>query len=745
MKKILLFLAIVGIVACTSGGGGNPPSPTPPPPVPDNLTLNGKYVLSGNFGAITNKTIAAYSQNLQTDNSWKQMPLGTTSINNYVYARNRFVAAGGKVMTDYLGNTKPGLASIFSDDGINWYSSTSVFQPFMISGNTSTVQSQAVTQCFNNSFVGSTGGPSIGNIYFDSQTNKFIMPCANSNDGINWTYINNHTGVPYIYGNSRYLTTATAGYYDFPNNAGYYSLDGGLSWLSMTTSPFSLCNGCSGTNNNFGIYFNGSQFISGALSRGFDMSGSESYQYSSDGTNWVANPAPIVVPQISQPLSNKLGCVIASGNNKFFCGFNLGDNVLGNYALESLMYVATSTNGINNWQITPITTNGESVNYGTMLYVNNTYFADCSPLPDMYTTLPNYRVCSSNDGINWAFHANSPARISYRGYVGTDALNTGLMYINFNEGMRTLTYVMGKYYLFGDNGKIWYSSDDMQTWTQTASGITVSNYNTFKTTTGLSFVLGVTKSGYYADNTVKMLSIAYSTDNAASFKMASVPALNQTPLAVATSGSDYVVVGTAATLLHSLDGMTWTKIDVSSITTADLTNVEYLNGKYYVTGDLGYVLTSNNGTTWTSSQVSANPRLMDIIYSNNKYLVVGYGGYIGYSANATNWIRATTNTSSQINSIIYGNSIYVAVGTNGTVISSSDGITWSAVPASNFKYSNGAVANISSTTLNSILYDNLDGFVIVGDNGIVMKSSDGNNWNVDAPSTYNYTGITQVN
>jgi photosystem II stability/assembly factor-like uncharacterized protein len=267
----------------------------------------------------------------------------------------------------------------------------------------------------------------------------------------------------------------------------------------------------------------------------------------------------------------------------------------------------------------------------------------------------------------------------------------------------------------------------------------------FPDTTGMSFVLGTTQSDGDSLSSKKQLALAYSNDNAASFKMANLPVINQTPRSIATSGSDYVVVGDAGTLLHSSDGINWTQIDVSQYTSSDLTNVEYLNGKYYVVGDLGYVLSSTNGVNWLSSQVSANPRLMDITYSNGKYFVVGFGGYIAYSSNASNWIKATTPNKNQINAIVYGNNMYVAVGAAGTLITSTNGQQWSVVPQDNIKCSSGSSCQGLTKTLHSVLYDAQDGFVAVGDSGLVLKSSDGITWLIDAPSTYDYTGITSLN
>lgn len=685
MKKIVLLLLSITLVACngggssdssgSSGGGNTPPGPTPDPtpipsptpdPAPSGLLLNGKYVISGNFGAITNKSLSNTSLRnllLQADNSWKQMPLGTPQLTSYVFAKNRFVAVGS---SNYYDHSYYGL---FSDDGINWYKS--------------------------NNFTHTT--PSPLDIYYDSQNQKYLLPNQQSTDGVTWTTFNNQGRVPMSYGNSRYLTISIYGT--------YYSLDS-ATWLQANDNAYTFSD-----SGQIGLSFNGQKFLASNNAITYYKS---QYGISADGNNWTAQNYPIQI--------NNSSCTIKNLNNSYFCYFNLGD--INNAS------VASSSNGINWNSSVPLNLNGESqLNQTAVTYVNYKYYAYCGDKSSIQQVESGgYRLCSSNNGIDWNYFGHTPYPVT-----GNDYTSYGL------SGDQTLTYQYGKYFLFGKFGKVWYSTDNMQTWTQTVSGISVTNYNTFQNSTGLSFVLGTTNSDYPKVE----LAIAYSTDNAASFKMAKVPNIAQAPRAIATSGSDYVVVGNAGTLLHSTDGINWTSINVSNITTSDLTNVQYLNGKYYVTGDLGYVLTSSNGINWSYSQASGNPRLMDIIYNNNKFFVVGYGGYIAYSLNGTNWIKATTSTSNQINSVVFGNSVYVAVGNSGTILNSQDGVTWSSVSAAAIKNSSGIAIPLSSS-INSIIYDTQDGFVAVGEHGLVIKSADGKNWLIDSPSTYDYSSITPL-
>lgn len=696
MRNKFIKLAGIGLASSMlfgcfgTDGGDNPPTPNP-------IKLKGSYVLSGTFGAITNKKIALQNGKVlgaTDDSAWKELPLGGTSIRSYVYAKDRFVTGGVATSNGRIGGV------LYSFDGINWYNAKGEYE----------YSSQ----------------PS-GVVYFDAQNQKFIAPSAQSVDGVSWSSFDNQGKVPMVFGNNRYLSLGLDYSYK-----GYYSLDNAQTWLTMANTP----TGVTGMTTNMKYYFNGSQFISFDPYNATSIStGTSAYFVSNDGNIWQTQNYPLSTTKYS----SNIFCSIAKGNGIYFCGFNLADP-----GTLNATNFSTSTDGITWSDTKTLVTNGESVNMGTLIFVNNKYYTNCSSYDTNGHQIKPYKACVSNDGQTWNFLANTPVEISNIRYSNTDyGTTTTTPYFP-----SSLTYAYGKYFLFGDNGRIWYSTD-MTNWTQTVSGITVSGYNTFSNTSTQvnSFVLGT-----MLDETAsKYLSIAYSDDNSASFKMASVPNIRQTPRAIASSGTDFVVVGDAGTLLHSNDGITWTQIDVSGFTTSDLTNVEYLNGKYYVVGDLGFVLSSSNGVNWTSSQVAGFPRLMDIIYTANNYYVVGYGGYIGYSANTSNWRTATTPNKNQINSIAFGGGVYVAVGnsattgTPATLLISTDGQQFASVDIANVVDSSGEpVASLPTSNLNNVLYDSADGFVVVGDNGVALTSTDGIHWVSGNLLTYSYQAITEL-
>ncbi|RTK97535.1 MAG: hypothetical protein EKK64_01155 [Neisseriaceae bacterium] len=138
-------------------------------------------------------------------------------------------------------------------------------------------------------------------------------------------------------------------------------------------------------------------------------------------------------------------------------------------------------------------------------------------------------------------------------------------------------------------------------------------------------------------------------------------------------------------------------------------------------------------------------RINDIVYDNSTFFVVGYAGYIGYSSNANDWKRATTPNRNQVNALTFGSGKYIAVGNGGVLWTSTNGIQWDEVPSANVLNLAGAKISLSTYNINSIVYDTQDGFVAVGNHGLVMKSADGVMWAVGNSSYDDYDGITQLN
>jgi photosystem II stability/assembly factor-like uncharacterized protein len=149
------------------------------------------------------------------------------------------------------------------------------------------------------------------------------------------------------------------------------------------------------------------------------------------------------------------------------------------------------------------------------------------------------------------------------------------------------------------------------------------------------------------------------------------------------------------------------------------------------------IMTStNSGTTWDviySTTGSAVPTFNDIAYSPslNLFVAVNSAAGIWTSSDGSSWTQQIytnpmigNSPASTFNSIIWSSQAnrFVAVGAAGT-IATSDGINW--------------VDRSTSTglTLRQVAYNTSKSlFVVVGDQGILLTSPDGDNW------TNHYTG-----
>jgi hypothetical protein len=176
-------------------------------------------------------------------------------------------------------------------------------------------------------------------------------------------------------------------------------------------------------------------------------------------------------------------------------------------------------------------------------------------------------------------------------------------------------------------------------------------------------------------------------------------------------------VGNNATILKSVDGLTWTQLPVSG-TTNNLQEITCYNGQCIVVGGggisgSGTVLLSNDNSTWTlTTNTLATTGLNSIVYYNDSYIAVGNTGTIFSSTNGINWQLITSGVTQNLNSIDCGNNIgCVAVGNAGTIIFSSFGPSWATATSG------------TSNDLLSVVYNGV--FASVGKGGVIRYSATG--------------------
>jgi hypothetical protein len=188
-------------------------------------------------------------------------------------------------------------------------------------------------------------------------------------------------------------------------------------------------------------------------------------------------------------------------------------------------------------------------------------------------------------------------------------------------------------------------------------------------------------------------------------------------------GNTWITVGTQSTTLYSQDNITWIPANVSPNNTVTLNTVfgsKISNANVFLTGGLGgnlYISNSiANGWQQISSGTSAN--ISQGAYGNGQYVYVATGGIIGYSNSGANgsWNQATTSTSTteDLYGVIYsGNTAgdWCAVGSRSTILRTSNVASWQAYnqewPLNDTEYG----------------YQNSrDTYVLVGDNGTIFRS-----------------------
>lgn len=207
---------------------------------------------------------------------------------------------------------------------------------------------------------------------------------------------------------------------------------------------------------------------------------------------------------------------------------------------------------------------------------------------------------------------------------------------------------------------------------------------------------------------------------------------------VAWSGSKFVAVGgNPGTALTSSDGITWAKQDLSGISFGGqawiLSSVVSSGTQFAAVGSTigGFsssevILTSPDGITWTSRPYIATTHsdLRAIAWSGTQFVAVGGTGEILSSADGVTW-TAQSSPASQLDSIVWSGTQFVAGGSGGTVLTSPNGTTWT---------------SHTSGTLNGVLAVAWTGvqFVATGPGGTFLSSPDGATWSIQASGTSNF-------
>jgi hypothetical protein len=243
-------------------------------------------------------------------------------------------------------------------------------------------------------------------------------------------------------------------------------------------------------------------------------------------------------------------------------------------------------------------------------------------------------------------------------------------------------------------------------------------------TSGGTLTVAVSKSGYAISPASKTVTI-YTGWNAVANPKFATTTIN----AIAYGGGKFVAVGNEGKAAYSTDGVTWTAVNDTGITSSfSIYGIAYGAGKFVAVGGNGKMAycTDPSGT-WTGiDPEDGEPfgpltptTIRAIAYGNDKFVAVGEGRKAAYSTDGINWTAVEDEDLPYIfytsGAITYGGGKFVAVGSNEAAYSP-DGINWTAVADPKF----------GGSSIFGITYGG-GKFVAVGD-GKVAYSTDGVTW-----------------
>lgn len=203
---------------------------------------------------------------------------------------------------------------------------------------------------------------------------------------------------------------------------------------------------------------------------------------------------------------------------------------------------------------------------------------------------------------------------------------------------------------------------------------------------------------------------------------------------VASSGTQYVVVGESGTILTSLDGATWTSRISNMPGGYFIDGITWSGTQYVAVGGAGYTLTSSDGINWSLANPATTNALYAVAFSGSVYAAVGQNGTILTSSDGKNWTQRSSGVSTKLNSVTWAGTQFIAVGDNGRILTSLNGDTWIQ-----------QTSNTTNTFL-GVIYSTSPKIIAVGGTtttATIDSSSDGSNWTLQTVGISNYMrGVT---
>ncbi len=207
---------------------------------------------------------------------------------------------------------------------------------------------------------------------------------------------------------------------------------------------------------------------------------------------------------------------------------------------------------------------------------------------------------------------------------------------------------------------------------------------------------------------------------------------------------NFLAVSQQSAVLTSPDGSNWTVANITG--NLVLRSIAGLANVTVAVGDAGAVVHSADGVTWTKvSPASTTKNLRRVAVSGTTFVAVGDGGTVLVSADGASWAAATSGTTANLLGINYSatNDLFVAVGANGTmVVANSTQVTgaWSAVASNTTTNLRGVAGGFGNATAL-----NAGGDIAANTSATFRGSTDGRNWTqINALSVFNSGNINSV-
>ena len=162
--------------------------------------------------------------------------------------------------------------------------------------------------------------------------------------------------------------------------------------------------------------------------------------------------------------------------------------------------------------------------------------------------------------------------------------------------------------------------------------------------------------------------------------------------------------------------------------------------RFVTVGQDGAVVYSSDGNHWEAAGGSATSEWLDgVAWSGEQFVAVGVHGTIVYSSDGDRWEQDDTISVEGLLSVTWGGGRFVAVGRQGTILASRSDETVAdadpaGVPAAGTDWElvqrgggSAAPTRVTGAHLEAVAWGG-ERFVAVGDDGLIVHSTDGDRW-----------------